>query len=197
MRQIVLLILSSCCLSVTEGADVTDISRLRQDLLRNYDKNARPVQSHQNTTVVKIYFFNYGFEFDENTRLLTLHCLVALIWKDELIHWDPLLYGNLSAIQFYPTEVWRPDILVYNSYEKSELDHFGNTLIHAQSLNASNSILLWVPPASLVVECDNVDFYRWPYDKQRCSINLTAWAHDGSEISLQVQENHTKARECR
>lgn len=42
---------------------LADISRLRQDLLRNYDKNARPVQSHQNTTVVKIYFFNYGFEF--------------------------------------------------------------------------------------------------------------------------------------
>lgn len=55
---------------------------------------------------------NMFLKFDKDGT--EINVLITQIWKDELIHWDPLLYGNLSAIQFYPTEVWRPDILVYN-----------------------------------------------------------------------------------
>jgi len=42
---------------------LTDISRLRTNLLRNYDKFARPVQSHKDSTEVEISIFNQGIEF--------------------------------------------------------------------------------------------------------------------------------------
>jgi hypothetical protein len=41
----------------------TDISRLRSNLLRNYDSNSRPVQSHRTATEVEFYIYNHGFEF--------------------------------------------------------------------------------------------------------------------------------------
>lgn len=39
----------------TSQTFVLDISRLRKDLLTGYDRNSRPIQNHQNTTVVNFH----------------------------------------------------------------------------------------------------------------------------------------------
>lgn len=40
-----------------------DLSRLRRELLNNYDKNARPIQNQQNATIVKFNIYLKGFDF--------------------------------------------------------------------------------------------------------------------------------------
>jgi nicotinic acetylcholine receptor len=73
--------------------------------------------------------------------------------------------------------------------DKSEIDHFANTLL----MVFNNSNVFWVPPAKFQVRCDT-DYIRWPYDVQTCMIVLGSWAHDGLDINFTLRENHTKVK---
>ena len=42
-------------------------------------------------------------------------------WLDYMLRWDPRKYGNTSVIRLPYTEVWRPDILLYNKYVQHSL----------------------------------------------------------------------------
>jgi len=75
------------------------------------------------------------------------------------------------------------------SYETSEVDHFANTLIIAYN----TSVVYWIPPAKFVVGCA-AEYRFWPYDTQICDIIIGSWAHDGSEIDLTVNSDHTEVR---
>ncbi|CAL8135329.1 unnamed protein product [Orchesella dallaii] len=174
-----------------EGADSNDITRLRAYILNNYDTHSRPVQKlHNVTTVETSFYLSGGFEFDDQLGKLTLRCMVMLIWEDQHVKWDPVNFGNLSDLTFFPTELWRPDLSVLNNYDESEIDHYGNTLMVAKS----DSSVWWIPPAEFIVGCQT-DFRLWPYDTQTCYIWLSSWTYHGGEVDLIIPENATKITE--
>ena len=37
-------------------------------------------------------------------------------WKDDYLRWSPSDWGGIKAVKFSPHEIWKPDIMLYNTY---------------------------------------------------------------------------------
>ena len=54
-------------------------------------------------------------DLDEKNQILTSNLWVTLQWSDQNLMWNASDYNNVKDIRIPPKEVWRPDILLYNS----------------------------------------------------------------------------------
>uniref|UniRef100_A0A915ECN0 Neurotransmitter-gated ion-channel ligand-binding domain-containing protein n=1 Tax=Ditylenchus dipsaci TaxID=166011 RepID=A0A915ECN0_9BILA len=52
---------------------------------------------------------------DERDQTLNVYLWLELYWVDQLLKWDPSLYGGLDRIHVPSAKIWRPDLLVYNN----------------------------------------------------------------------------------
>lgn len=49
----------------------------------------------------------------------TFHCSGCLFfqqWKDVNLQWNPEDYGGIKKIRVPSTDIWRPDLVLYNKY---------------------------------------------------------------------------------
>ena len=54
--------------------------------------------------------------------------------------WQREIFENVSLINFGSDEIWKPDILLYNSAAEAGINHYGNT----NALVEPNGDVLWV-----------------------------------------------------
>lgn len=58
----------------------------------------------------------------QNTCPLFWHVCVFIVvsffqqWKDVNLQWDPEDYGGIKKIRVPSTDIWRPDLVLYNKY---------------------------------------------------------------------------------
>ncbi|KAG0716562.1 Neuronal acetylcholine receptor subunit alpha-7 [Chionoecetes opilio] len=142
------------------------ISRLYKDQMKHYVKHARPVIDHTHPTVVTL-----------GLSLKNIH----LTWKDEFLRWSPQDYMNIERLHFDDTDIWLPDITIYNSAEGSEAHPFGDVPVLVESRGQA----FWFPPTHLRVKCD-LDLMDWPRDEHECLVRMGSWAHHGEQIDIQI-----------
>ncbi|XP_063222311.1 acetylcholine receptor subunit alpha-type acr-16-like [Bacillus rossius redtenbacheri] len=162
--------------------NATWTDKLKRDLLRNYDKFARPA-AHNTTTTVSLRITFRHIEMDELKSIMTVHGWVKMGWTDEKLKWNESEYGGLSMLHIADHEIWQPDIVLYNSAMGSTVDHYGNT----HCIAYSSGSVLWVPPAQFLVFCD-LNLRLWPFDTQACYLRLGSWTYDGNAIDLQIDD---------
>ena len=81
---------------------------------------------------------------------MTADVWMRLSWIDENLRWDPEKHDKQANIHFGEDEIWKPDILLYNSAETVKSNSpYGKT----HFLVSSNGEVLWVPPAHLKSFC--------------------------------------------
>lgn len=103
-------------------------------------------------------------------------------WFDPKLSWNQDDYGNVSMVHFADTEVWIPDIHLYNSASGHNLDYYGST----QLLVKSNGKVLWVPPSLLTSYC-SMNLLFWPYDHQCCRLKMGSWTYADDELHLEYE----------
>ncbi|CAH0559910.1 unnamed protein product [Brassicogethes aeneus] len=163
----------------------THTDKLRQDLLLNYDKFARPAQ-HYNTTIVKFGISIYHVEVDEFKSTMTVHSWLRLMWTDEKLKWSPADYGNLETLNLADHEIWQPDVFLYNSATAATINHYANT----HCIVYENGEVLWVPPTQFTVLCQ-LNLRYWPFDTQECFLKFGSWTYNGDQIDLEIMQNQT------
>ncbi|VDP57041.1 unnamed protein product, partial [Schistosoma curassoni] len=99
---------------------------LIKDLLRDYEKRARPVVDGMspeitvgNTTVQQITVaFGLGLiqilQLNENEQILTVSVRSLYRWTDYHLVWNPEEYENITHINIPTDKIWLPDIALYN-----------------------------------------------------------------------------------
>ncbi|CAG2184204.1 unnamed protein product, partial [Oppiella nova] len=87
-----------------------------------------------------------------------------MVKVDSHLTWKPEDYGGISIIRVNADEVFKPDIMLYNSADVLSMK---DNLIQTQLLLYSSGQLFWVPPMLVKSLCD-VDISDWPYDEQNC-----------------------------
>lgn len=152
--------------------------KLKKALLLNYDKFARPAQ-HGNTTSVTLDPTVHHVELDETRSIMTVHGWIKMTWQDEKIKWNPADYGGIKLLHLADHEIWQPDLFPYNSASGNSVDHYGNS----NCLAHDDGTILWVPPSILHVFCE-LDFRKWPFDTQVCSMKIGSWTYNGLQIDL-------------
>ena len=47
---------------------------------------------------------------------ITADMFVGQVWEDQVLRWDPAVFGGVTHIRLPATALWTPDIVLYNKY---------------------------------------------------------------------------------
>lgn len=162
----------------------TGESKLHADLLQGYSKYARPVRDISKPVVV-----TFGFELvhivsvTESKQTITQKVWLRMSWKNELLTWDPKMYGNVSVTRLSYSSVWIPDIYLQEDVASDMA--VGPDRYKTQVVISSDGSARWYIPTLLESSC-TFNVQSFPFDNQTCYLTFTPWTHDQSELDLRV-----------
>lgn len=146
---------------------------LLEHLFTSYNPNARPVKDYNRPVQVN-FTVTLARIVDMNTKSQELKtCLwLNFQWTDEFLTWKPENYQGVKTIRVPIDQIWKPDILLYNSVSENFDPSFPTKAV-IQSTGAVN----WLPPALVTSSCKvNVRYY--PFDHQECLFMFGPWSHN-------------------
>ncbi|XP_022702062.1 acetylcholine receptor subunit alpha-like isoform X1 [Varroa jacobsoni] len=161
----------------------SDIARLRKDILPTQyraTRLVRPVVSESTsmtlTVTVKISDF-ISFELDKNEAATQLS--MCFSWCAEILAWDPSAYNGLSNITVYTTEIWRPDVDIFNHVD-FQVPYFSSTIMFLYA----NGTVEWCPQVKSLVSCDT-DMSHFPHDEHVCVLLIGSSTYTYEELRLE------------
>ncbi|VDM44142.1 unnamed protein product [Toxocara canis] len=164
--------------------------RLYADLLTNYNPLERPVADSKDPIVVKMrLFLQQIVDVDEKNQVVQINAWLRFIWEDYKLKWDPQEYGGIKDVRFPggADQIWRPDILLYNSADENFDSTFKSNL-----LVYSSGEVNWIPPGILKFSC-RIDITWFPFDDQICGLKFGSWTFHGFALDLQIDSSDLNA----
>uniref|UniRef100_A0A8C6S768 Neuronal acetylcholine receptor subunit alpha-7 n=1 Tax=Neogobius melanostomus TaxID=47308 RepID=A0A8C6S768_9GOBI len=150
--------------------------RLYRDLMKNYNPLERPVNNDSHSLTVHFSFSLLQImDVDEKNQVLTTNIWLQLYWTDFYLQWNTSEYPGVTNVRFPDHQIWRPDILLYNS-----ADERFDASFHTNILVNSSGYCQYLPPASTVARV-------FPgFDVQRCDLKFGSWTYGGWSLDLQM-----------
>ncbi|XP_028411582.1 neuronal acetylcholine receptor subunit alpha-10-like [Dendronephthya gigantea] len=162
--------------------------RLAKMLLKDYSKEARPVLDVRDNVSVTVGISLYLIRnMDDKNQMLTTSLWVRQTWYDHRFTWTPSNFSNVKRINMHASDVWVPDIKVYNEVNRgkySGLDQFQTRIIVD-----NDGRVRWMGPSVLRTSCQ-VDIKMFPFDSQTCRIKIGSWTYDGFTLDV-IPESYT------
>ncbi|XP_055919838.1 neuronal acetylcholine receptor subunit alpha-10-like [Eupeodes corollae] len=153
--------------------------KLLRDLFVHYDATVRP-SGPDHTIIVDISFELNHIDFDDSKGLFTASAHFIAEWEDPKLKWKPSEHDNVTLVHLKKSNLWIPDISLYNSVGNKALDIFSdNGVIELEH----NGLILWSMNVQMQTLCD-LDMFRWPYDTHKCVFKLGSWTYDGLHLNL-------------
>ncbi|XP_028605086.1 acetylcholine receptor subunit alpha [Podarcis muralis] len=154
-------------------------TRLVADLFEHYNKVIRPVSNHYESVNVTVGLqLIQLINVDEVNQIVATNVRLKQQWKDVNLKWKPEDYGGVKQIRIASSELWRPDLVLYNNADgdfaivqdtKVLLDYTGH--------------ITWTPPAIFKSYCEII-VTHFPFDEQNCSMKLGTWTYDGTMVAI-------------
>ncbi|XP_022108686.1 neuronal acetylcholine receptor subunit alpha-3-like [Acanthaster planci] len=121
---------------------------------------------------------------NEKENIMRISVYAEMKWVDPRAQWEPSNFGGIVFMDVPPDKLWYPDIRPHAQIlEKEEVSlrvHFDGTIYH-------------YPQMRLAVPCA-MHFAYYPFDTQRCTLNVESWKHDASVINLTLPEGPLEIR---
>ncbi|KAK3532820.1 hypothetical protein QTP86_032105 [Hemibagrus guttatus] len=121
-------------------------------------------------------------ERTRKTQVLITNAWLQLDWTDVYLSWNPENYPGVNNLRFPSSQIWTPDILLYNSAD----ERFDATF-HTNVLVNSSGACQYIPPGILKSTC-YIDVRWFPFDVQKCDLKFGSWTHNGWLLDLQMRE---------
>ncbi|XP_053741537.1 neuronal acetylcholine receptor subunit alpha-7 [Synchiropus splendidus] len=173
-------VLTLCCL-IHGSLQGVHQRRLYQDLMKNYNPLERPVNNDSDSLTVHFSFsLMQIMDVDEKNQVLTTNIWLQLYWKDYYLQWNTTEYPGVSHVRFPDSQIWRPDILLYNS-----ADERFDASFHTNILVNSSGHCQYLPPGIFKSTC-YIDVRWFPFDVQRCDLKFGSWTYGGWSLDLQM-----------
>ncbi|KAK8398926.1 hypothetical protein O3P69_004197 [Scylla paramamosain] len=162
------------------GQELSDQHLLYNDLFRNYNKHIRPVKHHDEIITVhfEVALFNV-LSVDTKAGLMMTNTKVIQIWNDPYLRWDPFYYNQTKNLRVLYSDVWHPDIILYNSADTSYEDSMINTNI----IIDHNGTVTLLTHGIFTSVCD-MDIQWFPFDQQTCDMIFSSWTMDMHQVDL-------------
>ncbi|CAF3844544.1 unnamed protein product [Adineta steineri] len=166
-------------LFIIETNGNVDAKRLLNELMKDYNKNVLPVQSiNQKVNVTLGLKLSQLSDIDERNQIMTTNVWLEHEWSDYKLTWDPSQYGNIDIVEIPSSDIWVPDIVLYNNADGT---YEVNTITKAHVY--WNGTIKWNPPVIYKSYCDiNIRYY--PFDEQNCTLKFGTWSHNGNLVDL-------------
>ena len=162
-------------------------TRLRADLLANYDKAVAPNStrvSGYSAAGTDVYFQMRFFRVEAVEPAngeLKMKVWWRLSWEDLRLSWDPSEYPYVEEIKFFAgdlnpevAEIWLPDITAYNSATGTM-----HSFEPAMASVRSDGSVFWSRAGTLHVMCRFSGLVQFPYDQLSCPIQIGGWQTSG------------------
>ncbi|XP_034758086.2 neuronal acetylcholine receptor subunit alpha-7-like isoform X1 [Acipenser ruthenus] len=157
--------------------------KLYKELMKNYSPLERPVanDSHALTVSFSLSLMQI-MDVDEKNQVLTTNVWLQLYWQDYYLQWNISEYPGVKKVRFPDGQIWKPDILLYNSAD----ERFDATF-HTNVLVNSTGHCQYLPPGIFKSSC-YIDVRWFPFDVQRCDLKFGSWTYGGWSLDLQMIE---------
>ncbi|XP_035696235.1 neuronal acetylcholine receptor subunit alpha-7-like [Branchiostoma floridae] len=155
---------------------------LKSSLLSNYDKSLRPVKSE--STPVNVDFdisLRQIIDLAEKEQTFRLNVWLRLYWDDEYLTWNASEHGGVEYLTIHSSEVWRPDIFLYNNIAET----YGAVPSITDVTVTSAGRVTHLQPAIFTSACP-VDIEKFPFDKQECELEFGSWIYTGAKVNLSL-----------
>uniref|UniRef100_A0A8D1M2I6 Cholinergic receptor nicotinic alpha 7 subunit n=1 Tax=Sus scrofa TaxID=9823 RepID=A0A8D1M2I6_PIG len=121
-------------------------------------------------------------DVDEKNQVLTTNIWLQMSWTDHYLQWNMSEYPGVKTVRFPDGQIWKPDILLYNSAD----ERFDATF-HTNVLVNSSGHCQYLPPGIFKSSC-YIDVRWFPFDVQQCKLKFGSWSYGGWSLDLQMQE---------
>ncbi|XP_078613284.1 neuronal acetylcholine receptor subunit alpha-3-like isoform X1 [Branchiostoma floridae x Branchiostoma japonicum] len=155
--------------------------RLLDALLSGLHRDVIPMVDNRTAVVVDVSMTVASILSvdDKNQELKTLSWL-QMSWKDYRLRWNPGQYDNIRKINIPSDQLWRPDLLPYNSRTlDSGLD------LTVDAIVSSDGEVTFIPKWLTQTSCA-FDGTYYPFDEQTCTLKVGSWTHHSGEIDLRL-----------
>ncbi|XP_062861502.1 acetylcholine receptor subunit alpha-like [Trichomycterus rosablanca] len=156
-----------------------DETLLVKTLFTGYNKVVRPVNHYKDAVVVTLGLqLIQLISVDEVNQIVTTNVRLKQQWKDVNLQWKPEDYGGIKKIRVPSTDIWRPDLVLYNNADGDF------AIVHeTKVLLEYTGMITWNPPAIFKSYCEIIVLH-FPFDLQNCSMKLGTWTFDGNLVVI-------------
>ncbi|XP_073468655.1 neuronal acetylcholine receptor subunit alpha-10-like isoform X1 [Aquarana catesbeiana] len=177
-----LLAILCCWISILPGvlpAQGRFAYKLLNDLFVNYSNALRPVEDMDKAMNVTLQVtLSQIIDMDERNQILMAYLWIRQVWYDAYLRWNKEEYDGLDTIRIPSSNVWRPDIVLYNSAD----DQFTGSMETNVVIRYDGQIM-WDSPAITKSSC-KVDVSFFPFDAQQCRLTFGSWTYNGNQIDI-------------
>ncbi|XP_052222067.1 neuronal acetylcholine receptor subunit beta-3-like [Dreissena polymorpha] len=106
-------------------------------------------------------------------------------WTDEYLVWDVDQFNGTQEILLPQDEIWKPDLLLANSYKSFTGMGYPNLKVKVNS----TGYVQWFPSQVLESTC-SVNIRYFPFDKQTCVIKINAWSYSEDDIEFSIANDN-------
>lgn len=182
--QLLLFFLPSCLTHT-----YSEFSRLRGDLLENYDHRIRPVHDHKSTVFISVGLYLLSLlELDEVSQTISLSSYFIFSWTDEKLTWNPTNYSSVSSINFNTDEIWLPHMAELNSLDRNPVNLMDLRQPVPVTVTHSGKVTLAIPVV-LHTTCPMV-MTHFPKDDHTCTICIYVNGYTEDEVSMESNKNY-------
>lgn len=156
------------CVAVATAITVEE--KLVATIFKDYNKGVNPP-----TTPLEFGLSYLCADVNKANLQLTSRLLEKYTWQDSRLKWNPADYDNLTIIRYPASQLWKPDMKLYNSQHEEETRDEVNAVIN------SNGTILWIPIATYKTHC--LPLRRNAFS---CEIKLGPWTYSSKTIGLNL-----------
>lgn len=146
---------------------------------KHYNPLERPVSNESKPIIVRFGItLQQIIDIDEKNQILYSNIWLQMKWHDVNLIWEPREFGGVEEIRVPAKNVWKPDVLLYNSAD----DDFDGTY-HSNIIVNYKGEMKWIPPGMFKSTCQ-IDIAWFPFDEQKCDLKFGSWTYDGRFLDL-------------
>ncbi|XP_018428187.1 PREDICTED: neuronal acetylcholine receptor subunit alpha-3-like, partial [Nanorana parkeri] len=164
--------------------------KLYKTLFNKYNPYIRPVENVSNPVIVLFEVsLSQLVKVDEVNQIMETNLWLKHIWNDYQLQWDPAQYSGIEFIRIPSSDIWRPDIVLYNNaIGIFQVDD------KAKAILKYTGDITWMPPAIFKSSC-RIDVTYFPFDYQNCTMKFGSWTYDKGKIDLVMNSSEMNLKE--
>lgn len=162
---------------------IPDEARLYKFLVDRYDqisphRQVIPVLNVSQTQKLKFGVTLISIvDADPAAWTVTLNVWERYSWTDAFLTWDPAEFGGLDSLRMAESDVWLPDVVLYNAAEPEP------ARAEVRVVVTSDGGVLYIPRVQHRVSCQAVQADA-PGAMWSCDMKFGSWVFDGFRMDL-------------
>ena len=194
----IITLLSQITLCSSKSPDHQNYAKLFNDLFSAKDVNGNKIynpevlpiigQSDKSSPVdVSVLLYaNQLLGFNHETQALSMVFWLTIHWKDERLAWNPADYNGINETQVRPSNIWVPDLQLYNAADDNF--RFGDLTQQVMAVLSYDGTVSWFPMVPYTFSC-RMNLHYFPFDYQTCYIKLGSWIYHANMVNLKLQSD--------